>query len=408
MEKKFKSPLSVHYEITQDCDNDCSHCYNPFRHEGQNIPISVREGILKEVIDNEIFHVVITGGEPLTDKEGVLYAVEKLRSENVKVSLNSNLNLMDSETAKRLADLGVESVLTSVLHYDSKVHDGITRNPGSLESCLRGISTVREAGMRVSANMVVDKERLHDVYATGRKLIPYGITGFCATRVASHGKTETLDSEESLFMLDELLRFQEDYSIPVASLNPIPICLSSDSKYDTFMLRGCSAGLIGADITQVGDMKACQHQSETFGNILEEGLRTVWQRVPILRDKMPEYCSSCGGCGGGCREIAGEDELDPLAIGDFDNNQEKVKEDVDSSTRFRFIGGVVHRDEENGTGTLFRAPSSYANLKTDQYELALMLSKAVFSVDELVERGFPPEIKKFINFLHFRKLIREA
>ena len=350
----------------------------------------------------------MTGGEPLTDKKGLLYAVEKLTKENVKISLNSNLNLMDEETAKRLSELGVESVLTSVLHYDSKVHDEITRNPGSLESCLRGIQIAREAGMRVSANMVVDKERLREVYKTGEKLIPYGITGFCATRVASHGKTETLDAEETLFMLDELLRFQEDYSIHVASLNPIPRCLSPDEKYDPFMLRGCSAGLIGADITQLGDMKACQHQDETYGNILEEGLRKVWQRVPILKEEVPEYCSGCGECGGGCREIAGEDELDPLAIGNFSKIKDRIKEEVDSSARLRFIGGIVHRDEENGTGTLFRAPSSYANLKSDQYELALTLSKTVFSVDELIEEGFPPEIKRFINFLHFRKLVREA
>jgi MoaA/NifB/PqqE/SkfB family radical SAM enzyme len=408
MGKRFKSPLSVHYEITQDCDNDCSHCYNPFRHEGQNIPISVRDGILREIIDNEIFHVVITGGEPLTDKEGLFYAVEKLTRENVKVSLNSNLNLMDEDTATTLVGLGVDSVLTSVLHYDSKVHDEITRNPGSLESCLRGIQIAREAGMRVSANMVVDKERLKDVYKTGERLIPYGITGFCATRVASHGKTETLDSDESLFMLDELLRFQEEYSIHVASLNPIPRCLSSDPKYDVFMLRGCSAGLIGADITQLGDMKACQHQEETHGNILEEGLARVWEKVPILREEVPDFCGECGECGGGCREIAGEGEVDPLAVGDFGDSEEKIKKEVDPNTNLRFYREIVHRDEGNGTGTLFRAPSNYVNLKEDQYKLSLVLAKTVFSINGLVKEGFSPEIKRLISLLHNREIIKEA
>jgi MoaA/NifB/PqqE/SkfB family radical SAM enzyme len=408
MGKRFKSPLSAHYEITEDCDNDCRHCYNPFRHERHHIPQEVRDGILKEIIDNEIFHIVITGGEPLMDKKGLFYVAEKLTKENVKISLNSNLNLMDEETAKTLVGLGVDSVLTSVLHHNPEIHDGITNNPGSLESCLNGIRTARESGMRVSANMVVDKERLKDVYETGKSLIPYGITGFCGTRVASHGKTETLNPEEALFMLDELLRFQEEYSIHVASLNPIPRCLSSDSKYDSFMVRGCSAGLIGADITQLGDMKACQHQEQTHGNILEEGLKVVWERVPILKEEVPEFCGECGECSGGCREIAGEGEVDPLAIGDFGESEEKIREKVDPSTNLRFYREIVHRNEENGTGTLFRAPSNYVNLKEDQYKLSLVLAKTVFSINGLVEEGFSPEIKRLINLLHNREIIKEA
>lgn len=405
--KALKSPLSVHYELTEDCDNECTHCYNSFQHRDYDISKKVRERIVDEIIKSEIFHVVMTGGEPLTDKDGLFYVIERLRDENVKVSLNSNLNLMDRNTAKKLKKLEIEGILTNVIHYDSFIHDAVTNNLGSLESCLSGIKNATEEGIGVSANMVVNPERVQDVYETGKRLAEYGIKGFCATRVVPNENVDTLNPEETLLMLDQLLQFKEDYLINVSSLNPIPCCFSSDEKYSVFMDRGCSAGFIGANITQFGEMRACQHQEQTWGNIVDEGLSAVWENVPILKENISDLCKSCGDCSGGCVEIASDSDLDPLVLGNFSSSDSEGKK-INSETSFRFYGDIIHRNENNGTGTLFRKPSSYVTLNEGLYGLSLVLSKSIFSVNELIKQGFPGEIQSFINLLNKRKIIMEV
>lgn len=80
--KKFAvelySPTSVDITMTKKCNHKCVHCYNVWRNDDENDEVikvlsdeQIRR-IIKELVDNNVWRVTITGGEPLSQVD-VLY-----------------------------------------------------------------------------------------------------------------------------------------------------------------------------------------------------------------------------------------------------------------------------------------------------------------------------------------------
>lgn len=416
--KQLKSPISVHYEITESCNHQCEHCYNPFSHSSDSaVPKAIRERIINELIENEVFHVIVTGGEPLFYKDIALDTIRRLSEKRTVVSMNSNLTLVDKQTALNLKGTGLKSVLTSVIHYDPKIHDGVTKVKGSLERCMNGISYLVEQDIPVSANMVVTKNRVNDVYQTGKMLVKLGIKGFSATRMAPNPNNiqEILDGQEVEKMLDQLLMLSQEYGIRVSSLNNIPRCFSSDPKYSVFMDRSCNGGRTSATITQTGGLKSCHHLEDVVGNIVEEGLASVWARAPVLKEeRLPKECSTCysnQNCAGGCRQTAeivdGIKSLDPIAKGRiYALKQIRTHQIPNQDATIRFMKDTLHRKEQDG-GVLFRNTRNYAILNEYQYQIVLRLANQSFSIRELTSL-FGGETSSFIEKLYQKSLIGEA
>ncbi|MFH1376063.1 MAG: radical SAM protein [Candidatus Woesearchaeota archaeon] len=415
--KILKSPISVHYELTENCNHRCEHCYNPFAHISEEVPKLTRDRIIEELVQNEVFHVILTGGEPLFYQDMAVDAVKRLNKNGAVVSLNSNLTLMDRNTAVSLKKAGLKSALTSITHYDPNIHDKITKIDGSLERCISGINYLVNQEIPVSVNMVVTKDRVDDVYKTGEMLVDLGITGFSATRMAPNRDNlkEILDAQEVKHMLDQLLLLKEKYGINVSSLNNLPRCFSSDKKYGIFMNRSCNGGRTSATITQIGGLKSCHHLDEVVGNIIEEGLSTVWEKAPVLKDeRLPKGCLACDvneNCAGGCRQTAEvvrnkKTGLDPIARGKEQIITLDPPELPNKDSTLRFMKDTLYRKEKNG-GVLFRNPRNYAILNESQYQLALKLSNNSFSINELKDL-FGNELSSFMERLYQKGLIGEA
>ena len=66
------SPINVQLELTDVCNHACVHCYNNWRSyypelmkkpNSEDIKILFKIG--QRVIDADVFHIVLSGGEPL-------------------------------------------------------------------------------------------------------------------------------------------------------------------------------------------------------------------------------------------------------------------------------------------------------------------------------------------------------
>ena len=91
--RELKSPVTAQMELTARCNNLCLYCYNSFRgdkeqHPGLQLEDSLR--IARQLADNEVFEVVLTGGEPLYRRDLVYPVASFLSSECVDVKLNTN------------------------------------------------------------------------------------------------------------------------------------------------------------------------------------------------------------------------------------------------------------------------------------------------------------------------------
>ena len=99
----FSAPTTVNFELTEICNVKCRHCYNPWRDESMgefSIDDNKLDMIIKKFVDAKVFHVILTGGEPMSNFDILVKALKKLSENNISVSCNSNLILCNDEKAK--------------------------------------------------------------------------------------------------------------------------------------------------------------------------------------------------------------------------------------------------------------------------------------------------------------------
>ena len=82
MKRLFSAPTTVNFELTELCNVKCKHCYNPWRDEfmGVNaIDEDKLDKIIMKFVDAKVFHVILTGGEPMSNFNVLIKAIKRLR-----------------------------------------------------------------------------------------------------------------------------------------------------------------------------------------------------------------------------------------------------------------------------------------------------------------------------------------
>ena len=148
MDKKyFSAPTTVNLELTELCNVKCRHCYFHVRDETMG-EISLSEIklnlLIKKLSDAKVFHVILTGGEPMSNFDVLVKAIKKLTENDISVSCNSNLILADDEKAAKLREAGLDHILTSFPSIDKKENDYIMQSNNSLEKIMRGIKVCKK------------------------------------------------------------------------------------------------------------------------------------------------------------------------------------------------------------------------------------------------------------------------
>ena len=94
--KVYSAPTTINLEMTEACNVKCRHCYNPWReeHAGKfNLDNKKIDYLIDEFVKNKVFHVILSGGEPLAKFNELCHALKRLVDNNISTSLNSNLML---------------------------------------------------------------------------------------------------------------------------------------------------------------------------------------------------------------------------------------------------------------------------------------------------------------------------
>ena len=83
----LKSPISIVWEITNNCNFKCPHCRLYEEHYIDNEEIENK--IIKEIIDSEVLTVNISGGEPLLNNR-VFSIIQSLTEKGIYVGISTN------------------------------------------------------------------------------------------------------------------------------------------------------------------------------------------------------------------------------------------------------------------------------------------------------------------------------
>lgn len=166
--RSLTSPLYMQVETTTMCTEKCIHCYNSWQ-TGNLCQNTLTEDNIKRIVNeikqNKIIQVVVTGGEPLLFKDLTKKLIfELINYAKISCSLNSNLTHLDYDYAVLLKEIGLNSILTSLISYNEEIHDFVSGRKGNFKQVITGIKNALSAGLRVAVNMVLTKYNKDDVY----------------------------------------------------------------------------------------------------------------------------------------------------------------------------------------------------------------------------------------------------
>ncbi len=432
--KYLSLPLIAQLEITDYCNHRCVHCYN-LDSDVQNRPSRKvsDETVLacaQKLIDNQIFSVIVTGGEPLIKKELTKKVICLLKAQNTKVSLNSNLTLADDDFIQFLKEQKV-GVLTSCPSGEESSFAKLVGidNYKLFESKIKKLVAT---GVRFTVNMVVTKDNLHEVRLTAEKMKSLGCKSFAATPMGLNVEYPRLDLllsvEDVCKVIADLLWIEENLKMKVDILEALPKCVFPEEVLrgrHSFLNRKCQAGRTVIAVSCNGNVRPCAHNPYSYGNLLEEDLRDIWQKMADWRSVkyIPEECKDClwlNRCNGGCRTSAkvysGDWNLkDMWCIGrlslltPINDKQEYV---LQPNTQLKIASVIMVRREDENAYLIYNATDDvYCMVNQIFYDFVVCLQKlSAICFGELCNKFEVTPTDKHINdavaFLLNKKILK--
>lgn len=317
MYKTLCAPVTVQIELSSECTNKCAHCYNFWRANEENIK---KDSLSREQVktifgklaDAKVFDVIITGGEPLLNKDGLLACLKESARFNIGISVNSNMVPLDKEYLKLLRDAGLKNIITSLLGPNEKIHDKISRKKNSFRKAVLNIELALKEQMNIVVNMVVSKLNIDYIKETAYFVSSLGIKKFASTKAGCPGNCD--DFSKLSLTLDEFRQYLKELhevgyalGLKIDVLESYPLCGMKEAViYKEFTGRKCLAGVSALTIASDGKVRPCPHLDIPYGNILKEEMPVIWARMDDWRNGkfIPNQCKQCPLltlCGGGCR-----------------------------------------------------------------------------------------------------------
>lgn len=398
VEKRYLSlPLTAQLEITDVCNHRCIHCYNldsavekrPMR----KVSDEIVQACAQKLIDNQIFSVIVTGGEPLLKKELTKKVIRLLKENKMRVSLNTNLTLADDDFIQFLKGQKV-GVLTSCPSENADPFSKLvgTDNYSVFETNIRKLVT---AGVHFTVNMVVTKENLHEIRATAEKMHELGCRSFAATPMGLNVEYPRLDLllsvEEVRKVIADLLWIEQHLKMKVDILEALPKCVFPENVLEgkhAFLNRKCQAGRTVIAVSCNGDVRPCAHNPFSYGNLLKEDLRDIWQKMSDWRSLqyVPEECIDCtwlNRCNGGCRTSAkvynGDwNQKDMWCTGKLTTppSKDNLEIDLKPDTRLQFSTEIRARKEDDEAYVIYNADDDvFFMINQPYYDFIMGLKK---------------------------------
>lgn len=142
---KIKSPERLHIPTSRACNNKCIFCMDKRVKDGKYIipPYYEIEKILEE--NKNIAAVIFTASEPTLNPDLVDYikAAKRIGYKEIAIITNGR-RLSYKKFCEKIIGAGANRIEVSIHGHNSKIHDALTRTPGSFKQTLSGLRNLHE------------------------------------------------------------------------------------------------------------------------------------------------------------------------------------------------------------------------------------------------------------------------
>jgi len=313
-------PIQVQLEITDKCNLKCPHCFNYDTcsyqmNDSKDLTLVEMDKIARIIVDNKIFSVTLTGGEPLTQPVLLFRLLSYFVKHDINPSVNTNLLLLNQSLIDKLSKVMTGGLLVSCPSSDPEMYKKMTGG-GDYGVFKRKLTLLVDSQLSFSVNMVVTKDNINHIKTTAIALKKIGIRSFGATPMGlvpgNSQLKKVLDKAEVISLINDLLWIKDELCLNVDIFTCLPKCSFPEEIYGKklrFVSRSCQAGKSAITVSNNGDVRPCSHSSEVYGNLLEEPFKNIYAKMEKWRAlvNIPDECLECkvlNKCFGGCRVAA--------------------------------------------------------------------------------------------------------
>ena len=295
--------------VTNQCDLKCRKCY--VDQGAEYFPQEYFEASILEPLKKLGGRSIgFSGGEPLLHPL-ILQMIERSAGSGLVTSLVTNGMSLDISKIKALEQAGLNRIQISLDGARKDSNDAV-RGEGVFEKVTQEVLPLFnhskiKVTLAATPNPWLLKE-LDEYISLAVKLnIKYIYFSRCVNGVM-------LDEDKRWIyrkFLERILILQEKYTgiLTIMCGDPL-IVLEKNITPNKKMFAGCAAGITSLAVNESGMIMPCTRLPVELGNVLEDGLETIWKEHEVLQ-KLRFRCleGRCGGCSyqylcGGCRADA--------------------------------------------------------------------------------------------------------
>jgi radical SAM protein with 4Fe4S-binding SPASM domain len=307
----LSAPLHIWWDITQQCNLSCKHCYSSAQ---KNVvgELTTEEvfAIINQLKEAQVGYVYILGGEPLIRPDFGLI-LEKFSQKDIPLMLNTNGWFMNEKWAQIIAHSSVKHLRFSVDGAVAATHDELRGVKGSFDRVINGIKICRMMNIpQISCSYTVTKKSIQEIHGTCKLLLELGVDAIQFGPLSPTGRANdhpelTLtpsDSNEVTQIIGQCIRQFGDriqiYSVDGTYDRPYTRLAKRGLLKPDFM--GCQAGRTCCCIDWKGDILPCiLWRSPTAGSLRKTSFKGIWNNSPLFKNlrrfRGDEYveCKTC-------------------------------------------------------------------------------------------------------------------
>lgn len=263
-------PLQASLELTNRCNERCTHCYLPsFTDDAQRVlSFSQWQKILSELREAGSLYLVLMGGEPMLSPH-FWSILKEAHSLAFHTSIISNgLKIRNLDMAQRLKSSGLNVATFSFYSLEANVHDSMTRVKGSQQRTQRAIDHCLEAGLQVTVNCLLTRFNISRIFELEDWCLNRGIDLKVDPTITPklNGNLEPLQFRASQDQLEWFYRTRSErwpHSKPQHSGETL------DSPV-------CNAGKGKCAVTAYGELLPCIEIRQPLGSLIESRFSEIW------------------------------------------------------------------------------------------------------------------------------------
>lgn len=309
----LKVPHDCYIILTSRCNQRCIHCYGAYGESNADSELSGSEwdNVFKDLVQNKVFYVNISGGEP-TQHPDFNQIIQSLKKWELHYILTTNGLCNDSclESIVSSRDLLI-GLKISLDGPDARSHSYIRRdvhgerNEKHFFKTLSTIYALKEKGIPVTIASCIHPENIYKMEEFLKLIIDIKPISWYISTISLSGRAlNNLDSFSSESQLDyaEWMRIKEVCEENSIFINFIDMPSVIKKGTDSALYYECPAAAWFCEISSTGLVTPCplarvaiNDKIIRFDNIREKSIKDIWDGKAFNQFRLLEK-QGCEGC----------------------------------------------------------------------------------------------------------------